>query len=133
MKIHKLPIPLRFAIGLLGVLALSLAVFYIIMHPPMDDLSLMAVFLSVTTAVSGLAGYISYRLGWLDQTPSVRLSLMGGYSLASLFTILNVWVTARLMFASRHDLQLAAVLLLFAAGIAMLLGYFLSSGITRRI
>ena len=31
------------------------------------------------------------------------------------------------MFASAHDLQLATVLLVFATGIAMLLGYFLSS------
>jgi signal transduction histidine kinase len=37
------------------------------------------------------------------------------------------------MFTSPHDLQLATILLVFATGIAMLLGYFLSSGVTRRI
>jgi signal transduction histidine kinase len=37
------------------------------------------------------------------------------------------------MFASQHDLQLGAILLVFATGIAMLLGYFISSAITRRI
>jgi signal transduction histidine kinase len=37
------------------------------------------------------------------------------------------------MFSSPHDLQLATILLVFATGIAMLLGYFLSSGVTRRI
>jgi HAMP domain-containing protein len=70
---------------------------------------------------------------WLERTPSLRLALLGGYALAALLTFLNVWLTARLMFASDHDLQLATVLLVFAAGIAMLLGYFLSSTITRRI
>jgi signal transduction histidine kinase len=133
MKTARLPISLRFAIGLMAVLAFSLVIFYLIMHPPMDDLNLMALFLGVTTAISGLAGTIAYRQGWLERTPSLRFSLIGGYALASLLTIFNVWVTARLMFASKHDLQLAAVLLVFAAGIAMLLGYFLSSGITRRI
>ncbi len=133
MKPSRLPLPLRFAIGLLAVLALSLAIFYLIMHPPMGDLNLMALFLGVTAAVSGLAGFIAYRLGWLERMPSLRLSLLGGYALASLLTFFNVWVTARLMFASKHDLQLAIVLLVFAGGIAMLLGYFLSSGITRRI
>ncbi|NIV39842.1 MAG: hypothetical protein GWN58_63660, partial [Anaerolineae bacterium] len=48
-------------------------------------------------------------------------------------TFLNVWITARLMFASQHDLLLATVLLLFAAGIAMSVGYFLSAALTDRI
>jgi signal transduction histidine kinase len=38
-----------------------------------------------------------------------------------------------MMFASEHDLLLAIVLLLFAGGMAMVLGYFLSSTITDRI
>ena len=37
------------------------------------------------------------------------------------------------MFASPHDLLLATVLLIFAGGIAMVLGYFLSSALTDRI
>lgn len=133
MKSTVLPLPLRFVIGLLAILSLSLLIFYLILHPPMGDLNLMGLFLGVTAAVSGLAGIIANRLGWLEKTPSVRLSLVGGYALASLLTFFNVWVTARLMFASEHDLQLATVLLIFATGIAMLLGYFLSNGITRRI
>jgi signal transduction histidine kinase len=133
MKSSMLPQPLRFAFGLLAILALSLVVFYLILHPPMGDLNLMALFLGVTTVVSGLAGMTANRLGWLERTPSLRLSIVGGYALASLLTFFNVWVTARLMFTNEHDLQLATVLLLFATGIAMLLGFFLSSGITRRI
>jgi len=133
MKTSRLSLPLRFAIGILAVLVLSLVVFYLVMHPPMGDLSLMAAFLGITAVVSGLAGYLAYRLGWLERTPSLRLALLGSYAFASLLTFFNVWATARLMFASTHDLQLALVLLLFATGIAMLLGYFLSSAITRRI
>ncbi len=133
MKTSHLSLPLRFGLGLLIILALSLGVFYLSMHPPMSDLSLMALFLGTTTVVSGLAGYVAYRLGWLERTPSLRVALLAGYALASLLTFFNVWITARLMFASAHDLQLATVLLVFAGGIAMLLGYFLSSAITRRI
>jgi signal transduction histidine kinase len=48
-------------------------------------------------------------------------------------TFLNVWVTAVLMFLNQHDLLLATVLLLFAGGIAMSLGYFLSASLTDRI
>jgi len=99
----------------------------------MSDLGYMAQFLSVTALISGLAGYAAYRFRWLERAPALRWSLLGGYALASLLTFLNVWITARLMFASTHDLELATVLLLFAGGIAMVLGYFLSSAVTERI
>jgi signal transduction histidine kinase len=133
MTRSRFPLPLRFALGLIAVLGLSLAAFYLIMHPPMSDLGLMALFLGTTAALSGLAGYVAYRQGWLERTPSLRLALLGGYALASLLTIINVWFAARQMFASQHDLQLGAILLIFSTGIAMLLGYFVSSAITRRI
>ena len=58
---------------------------------------------------------------------------MGGYALSGLLTFFNVWVTARLMFASQHDLLLATVLLVFATGIAMSLGFFLSAALTGAI
>jgi signal transduction histidine kinase len=38
-----------------------------------------------------------------------------------------------MMFASEHDLLLAVVLLVFAGGMAMVLGYFLSGTVTERI
>ena len=133
MKPTRLALPVRFALGLLVIVALALAAFYLIMHPPMSDLGLMAIFLGATAAFSGLAGFVAYRLGWLERLPSLRLAILGGYALASLLTFFNVWFAARQMFASEHDLQLATILLIFASGIAMLLGYFLSNTITRRI
>lgn len=119
--------------GIFLILLISLGIFYYLMKPPMSDLSYMAQFLSITALISGLAGYAAYRFRWLERAPTLRWSLLGGYALASLLTFLNVWLTARLMFASQHDLLLGTTLLLFAAGIAMVLGYFLSSAITERI
>jgi signal transduction histidine kinase len=99
----------------------------------MSDLGYMGQFLTITALISGLAGYAAYRFRWLERAPALRWSLLGGYALASLLTFLNVWITARLMFASQHDLLLATILLLFAGGIAMVLGYFLSSTVSERI
>jgi signal transduction histidine kinase len=90
-------------------------------------------FLSITALISGLAGYGAYRLGWMDRSPTLRWALLAGYALSSVLTFLNVWLTARLMFASNHDLLLATVLLFFAGGMAMVLGYFLSSALADRI
>ena len=124
---------LRFVGGVILTLALALAVFFLVMQPPVRDLRLMALFLAITAAISVAAGYGAYRLRWIDRSPRISWVLAGGYALASLLTFLNVWVTARLMFASQHDLLLATVLLLFAGGIAMSVGYFLSAARTDRI
>jgi signal transduction histidine kinase len=69
----------------------------------------------------------------IDRSPHLSWTLLGGYALSSFLTFLNVWVTARLMFASQHDLQLATVLLLFAGSIAMSFGYLFSVSLTERI
>jgi len=123
----------RYILGVLVIFAISLGIFYLVMTPPMSELRLMALFLAITALVSSLAGYLAYRLGWIALTPSLRWGLMAIYAISSILTFFNVWFSARLMFASEHDLLLASVLLVFAGGMAMALGYFLSSTMTDRI
>lgn len=124
----RISLPLRFVGGVLVVV-----LFYVLMRPPFSDLRAMAIFLSITATLSLITGYIAYRGGWLARSPRLSWALLGIYALSSILTFLNVWVTARLMFASQHDLMLATILLLFAGGIAMALSYFLSAGLTDRI
>jgi len=124
---------IRFAFGILLIVILSLAFFNILMSPQSNELGLMALFLGITALASALVGYGAYRFGWVNLSPTLRWTLLGGYALASILTFFNVWFSAQLMFASQHDLLLAIVLLVFASGIAMILGYFLSSTVTERI
>lgn len=123
----------RYILGVLTIFAISLGIFYLVMSPPMSELGLMATFLAITALVSSLAGYLAYRLGWIALTPSLRWGLLAIYAISSALTFFNVWFSARLMFASEHDLLLAIVLLVFAGGMAMALGYFLSSTVTDRM
>ena len=124
---------IRYILGVLAIFAISLGVFYLLMSPPMNELRLMALFLAITAIVSSLAGYLAYRLGWIALTPSLRWGLFAIYAISSILTFFNVWFSARLMFASQHDLLLATVLLVFAGLMAMALGYFLSSTMTDRM
>ncbi len=124
---------LRFVGAVALTMATALGFFFLLMRPPMRDVGLVALFLTVTAAISIAAGYGAYRLGWVHRSPHISWTLLGGYALASLLTFLNVWITARLMFVSEHDLLLATVLLLFAGGIAMSVGYFLSLALIDRI
>ena len=125
--------PARFLIGVVTILAVSLGIFTLVMSPPLRDLGLMALYLGITALVSALVGYVAYRMGWINFSPALRWTLLGGYALASVLTFFNVWFSAQMMFASEHDLLLAIVLLVFASGMAMALGYFLSSTVTERI
>ena len=124
---------IRFALGIIIIVAITLGIFYILMHPQANEIGLMARFLSITAVISGIIAYGTYRMGWLNRSPTIFWTLIGGYVLASVLTFINVWVTARLMFASDHDLLLATVLLLFAGGIAIALGFFLSIALTDKI
>lgn len=129
----KLSPTLRYVLGILLVLAISLGVFVLLMNPPAGDFRLMTLFLLATAFMSGLTGFAAYRLGWLDRVPSLRIALVISYAFSSLLTFFNVWLTARLMFASEHDLLLATVLLIFAGGMAMILGFFLATALTDRL
>jgi len=132
-NISQTPLLARFAISILLIVVISLGVFTLVMLPPMSELRLMAMYLGITALVSALAGYMAYRLGWINYSPTLRWTLLGGYALASILTFFNVWFSAQLMFASQHDLLLAIVLLIFASGMAMVMGYFLSTTVTERI
>ncbi|MCB9118220.1 MAG: ATP-binding protein [Caldilinea sp.] len=130
---QQVTLPLRFLGGVLVTMAVALAIFWAIMQPPLEEFRAMTLFLGATAAVSVLAGYLAYRFGWISWSPRLSWTLVSSYVLSSLLTFVNVWWTARLMFINQHDLTLAIILLLFAAGIAVALGYFLSAAVTDKI
>ncbi len=123
----------RFILGVVLVGVAALLFFNWMLQPSPSDIQLMAALLTLTCTVSLLAGYEAYRLGWINRSPRLQLTLLGGYLLSLLLTFLNVWVTARLMFTSQHDLLLATVLLAFAGGISIILGIFFTETLTDRI
>jgi len=130
---QPLTLPLRFLSGIIFALALSLLIFVLLMQPPLLDFQNMTLFLSGTAVLSWLVGYGVYQFGWINRSRRLHWTLVSSYLVSSVLTFVNVWVTARLMFINDHDLTLATILLIFAAGIAMTLGYFLSATVTDNI
>jgi signal transduction histidine kinase len=124
---------LRLLGGIVLALALALAIFWVSMTPPLVEFQAMLTMLGATAAVSAFAGFLAYQFGWIRWSPRLRWTLAGSYVLSSLLTFLNVWWTARLMFLNQHDLTLATILLVFAGGIAVALGLFLSAAVTDKI
>lgn len=124
---------LRFVAGVLLAMGIALTVFYVVMQPEQADLGLMVLFLTVTSGVTLMAAYLAHRMGWIHRAPSIRVGLLATYVLSTALTFFNVWLTARLMFVSQHDLLLGTILLLFASGIAVALGSFFSDALAARI
>ncbi len=119
-----------FIASIIAALALTLLLIFVIMQPPLADLSSLALMLGFTSAGSAALGFLSQRMGWWRRLRRITLALTLGYLLAAGLTIFNVWVTAKLMFIIQHDLALGALLLLFATGISVAFGYFITSSMT---
>jgi signal transduction histidine kinase len=118
---------LVYLLTIVAALAGTLLLIALIMNPPMGDLVELGWLLGITAVISGGIGYLTYRLGLWRQFRSLSRALAVSYLIAAGLTLLNVWVTARLMFINEHDLALATLLLLFAAGITVSFGIFISS------
>ncbi len=86
LSISKISMPTRFMIGILLIVVISLGIFTILMSPPSGELALMALFLGITAFVSALAGYAAYRFGWINLSPTLHWTILGGYALASILT-----------------------------------------------
>lgn len=133
VKIAKPGVIGRFVIGTGAAFLIGLGLFYLVMGPPTQDLILMIELMGATALISIVATYAAYRVGWITRSPRLLWTLIGGYFLAGLLVFMNVYISARMMFANQHDLTLATILLVFATGIAMAVGFFLAETVTSRI
>jgi signal transduction histidine kinase len=102
-----------------------------VMRPPLNDVVFLGVLFALTGSASALIGFISHQLGWWRRFRSLDQTLTLGYVIAAGLTLLNVWLTARMMFINDHDLTLAGLLLVFAGGISVSFGYFVSASIAH--
>lgn len=125
--------PLTYLLGILAALTLTVALVVAVMRPPLNDVMALGQLFAITGSGSALIGFVSHQLGWWRQLRRLGHTLTVGYIIAAGLTLLNVWLTARLMFINEHDLTLAGLLLLFAGGISVSFGYFLSSSITHQL
>jgi signal transduction histidine kinase len=132
-KTRRTPRITSYIFLVLFVFLMTLVLIQLVMSPPPGDLVYLAIYLSITSLGSAVFGFISHRLGWWRRLPRLSYALILGYILAGGLTLFNVWITARLMFLNQHDLALGSLLLLFAGGISVAFGFFLSNAITQAL
>ena len=127
----RLPRLIVYFFGILGMLLLTVVLVQVVMNPPSGDLAYLALLLGITSLISAALGFVSHRMGWWRRLPHLNQTLVLGYILAGGLALINIWVTARLMFIDQHDLALGTLLLIFAGGVSVAFGYFLSNSITQ--
>ena len=116
-----------FVIGILAALIVVTALMRLLMQAPLQEITTLVTWLSITSVLSLGIGYLLYRRG-LARSPSISLTLILTYAWAAILTLINVWVMSeRMFFNKEHDLVLSGVLLLFAAIIATTFGIFVAA------
>jgi signal transduction histidine kinase len=124
---------LLFFTGLFAATIGALVIFIPTLQPPSQDTRLLIVFMFSTGTLTIFLAYMLYRLGLIRWFRSLRWALLTTIVLTVLLIFLNVWVTARLMFISNHDLMLTTSLLVFAGLTAITYGFFIATAITEGI
>jgi len=119
----------------MGLLALGLALLLAVgwLGVRGRDMAELTLYLIVSLALS--LGIGALGLAWLRRA-RVRLWLQVTltYMLGIVVALLNIFLTAQLMFiSSNHDLPLLILLLLFAAVVSLALGFALAQALARRV
>jgi len=98
-----------------------------------QDMIELARYLLVSSVISlgcGALGLAWFRRGQVRLWVQVTLTFTLGLAVA----ILNIFLTANLMFISKdHDLPLLILLMLFAATVSLALGYALAQALAQRV
>jgi signal transduction histidine kinase len=134
----QIAIPLRrslapFSLGILIAfgIALLLAIGWLGVRG--QDMIELVRYLLVSSAISlgcGALGLAWFRRGQVRLWVQVTLTFTLGLAVA----ILNIFLTANLMFISKdHDLPLLILLMLFAATVSLALGYALAQALAQRV
>lgn len=119
-----------FAIGIVAALSLVAVLMVAIMQAPVEEITTLMYWLSISSLMSLVIGYVLYRSG-LARSPSLSLTLVLTYGWAAIVILVNVWIMSeRMFFNDEHDLILSGVLLVFAAVIATTFGIFVAASVT---
>jgi signal transduction histidine kinase len=115
--------------------AMLLAVLYVALNldPPAKDLRLLVLFMAGSGGATVISAWTLYRFGLTRWFSSLRWSLLMIVAITAVLIMINVWVTARLMFISQHDFVLTIALLVFAGMTALIFGLFITTTITDRV
>ncbi len=118
--------------GLLAALTFVLAAALFIIGIPHRDVAALARFLLLSSIPSMGFGYVIFHAMQRRQRSLGQLIALA-YALGLVIVVINIVITARLMFISAHDLTLLGLLLSFAAVLSLSFGVTLAANLAGSI
>ena len=99
--------------AIIGALGIALTVAFLFFGMKGRDLSLVALYLFLSGSISLALGLGAIHIG-IRSSISIRYKMAAAGAAGGVVALVNVLVTALLMFLSHHDLTLLMVLLVFS-------------------
>lgn len=118
--------------AIIGALGIALTVAFLFFGIKGRDLGLVALYLFLSGSISLAFGLVAIHIG-TKSSLSIRYKMAAAGVAGSVVALVNVMVTAMLMFLSRHDLTLLMVLLVFSLTISLFFAFLLAGPITSSI
>ncbi|MBZ0289552.1 MAG: HAMP domain-containing histidine kinase, partial [Anaerolineae bacterium] len=103
------------------------------LQPPMGDIKLLFGSMGGTGIATVGVVYLLYRRRAFERFNSLRWTLLATIILTVVLVFVNVFLTAKFMYISYHDLTLTTALLVFAGVIAIISANLISGVIIDRI
>jgi len=124
---------LWFVVALLSLYLATVGLFWIFVAPTQTDLQIMAAVLGSATAVVGWGGFLAYRKHWIYRVLRVGTVVWAAYLLAAALILVIVWFVAQLLFINPYDVVLVAIVMLFASGVVVSIGYIQSAALSEKL
>jgi signal transduction histidine kinase len=118
---------------LLGLTVLVLTLNAWLLSPPNRDLVVLGVFLLLSGGITLTLGHVVLQFGIGRFLRTLKGKLIFVLLLSAALALINVGVTARLMFISPHDLALLAFLLLFSLGMSIFTAFAISESLNKNM
>ncbi len=115
----------------LAAAGIAVLLAFLWLNPPMKELGELFSYLLISGSISVLLG-----VGWLvyaSQNTRLQLQLIVTYLVGAVIALVNIGVTASLMFLSAHDFTLLTLLLIFSGSISIFFAYYISTQLTRQV
>jgi signal transduction histidine kinase len=112
---------------------LAILIVFSALRPPEEDLRQLFLFMFLTGMFTVTSAYILYRCQILQRFLSLRWSLFSIIGLTVLLIFVNVWIIARMMYISEHDLVLTTALLIYGGVVAAVSALFVARTLRERI
>lgn len=122
-----------FVVLLVGLYGATLFIFWRFAQPTLFDLQLLLIVLGGAVGVIGAGGFFAHRLGWLQRIPYSGGAMFASFLLAALLPLPFTSAAMQLLFIEAYDALVAMILMLFVAGVVIVLGFLQTALFVERL